>query len=74
MLADHFDRNLNDFLGKTESDIITLLTTPPSTKTLSLHAGDVIYNVFLEIEIFLKDFPISPVSPIEKQPIVEHIK
>ena len=41
--------NLDNFLRKAAADIIIILPVPPSSTTLSLQAGDVTRNAFLDL-------------------------
>ena len=45
--------NLDDFLRQAATDIITILTAPPSTTAPSLQAGDPTRNALLEISTVL---------------------
>ena len=59
--------NLDAFLRQAATDIITLLTTPPSTTTLTLKAGDNTNNALLELATILNrasTFPKLVESPL----------
>ena len=61
-----FHTELN-FLKSISTDIITLLTIPPSTTTLSLKAGDTTNNALLELATILNyasSFPKLAESPL----------
>ena len=54
--------NLDDFLRQATYDIITLLTDPPSTTTVSLKAGDSTKNALLEIATLLNRTKLSAIE------------
>ena len=60
---------LDDFLRQAASDIITLLTSPPSSTTVSLEEGDKTRNALLKIAETLKTAeklpaPVKPSQPV----------
>ena len=55
--------NTNDFLRKTAEDIISILTTPPTTTPPGLEAGDTTRNALLKITTILKRTDALPVIP-----------
>ncbi len=57
---------LDDFLRQVASDIITILTQPPSTTIPSLQAGDPVSNALTTLAIQLQrieDIPENPATP-----------
>ena len=54
--------SLNDFLRQAATDIISILTAPPSTTAHSLQAGDPTRNVLLEIATVLNRAEKLPVT------------
>ena len=62
---------IDDFLRQAATDIITILTTSPSTTTPSLQAGDVTKNALLDIATILHradDLPSPPLNDITTAP------
>ena len=68
---------LEHFLKQAASDIITILTTPPSTTTPSLQAGDTTKNALLDIATILHradDLPSTSTDMITPLPQRVHIE
>ena len=71
---------LQDFLVQAATDIITLLTSPPSTTTPSLQAGDPVRNALLTLATQLKridkiqtvDIPDAPPPRVARSTIVNN--
>ena len=61
---------VDDFLRQSVTDIIGLLTTPPTTTTISLKAGDKTHNSLLQLAELLKRSEKIPdlISPPPKPP------
>ena len=53
---------LDDFLRQAATDIITILTSPPSTTTPSLEAGDPVRNALLTLATQLKRIQPMPIT------------
>jgi hypothetical protein len=60
---------LVDHLKQAATDIVTILTHPPSTTVPSLHAGDPVRNALLDIATTLKNVDSIP-EPVKTTPVV----
>ena len=63
--------NIDDYLRQAATDIITILTSPPSTTTPTLQAGDPVRNALLELATLLnraKPLPKLSSPPPSNQP------
>ena len=69
---------LDDFLRQAATDIITILTAPPSTTTPALQAGDPTRNALLEIATVLnrvETMPLTTTNQLTLPPqTVKHVK
>lgn len=67
---------IDDYLRQAASDIITILTSSPSTTVPTLNAGDKACNALLEIVTILNqatDLPTAPILPQRsQQPLLVH--
>ena len=59
---------LDDFLRQAASDIITILTLPPSTTTPSLQTGDPVRNILITLETQLNRTDNIPQQPTPTAP------
>ena len=62
---------IDNFLRQAATDIITILTAPPSTTTPSLQAGDVTKNALLDIATILhraEDLPVATIKDVTTPP------